>query len=285
VTDQAVRSGRDKRVELVITPRRSTRLDLREVWDYRALFYFFAWRDFKLRFKQTLLGVGWTVFQPLISVIVFTVIFSRIIGVKSPSGVPYAIFAYTGLIFWNFFATALGRSAESVAESQGIISKVYFPRVIVPIASTLAALIDFCLSFVVLAGVAVYYRFAPGLVGLLLIVPLILVSFVAAAGTGMLFSALGARYRDARRGLPFLTSTLFFFTPVIYPITLIPEKYQWLIYLNPMAGVIALARSTLLHQGSVNVGQVAMSVATSVALFVVGLWYFHRKAGIFADVL
>jgi lipopolysaccharide transport system permease protein len=285
MTDRATRSGRTKRVELVIEPKKITRLEIREVWEYRALFYFFAWRDFKVRFKQTLLGLGWTVFQPLISVIVFTVIFSRIIGVKSPSGVPYAIFAYTGLIFWSYFATALGRSAESVAESQGIISKVYFPRVIVPIASSLASLIDFVLSFIILAGVTAYYRFTPGFIGLLLIVPLLLLSFLAATGTGMLFAALGARYRDARRGLPFLVSTLFFFTPVIYPITLIPEKYQWLIYLNPMAGVISVARSTLLHQGSVNLAHVAMSIATSVALAALGLWYFHRKAGIFVDVL
>lgn len=285
MTERATYAGREKRMELVITPKKFTRLDLREVWEYRALFYFFAWRDFKIRFKQTLLGFAWTVFQPLVSVVVFTLIFSRIIHIQSPSGVPYAIFAYTGLIFWNYFASALTRSSESVSDNQGIISKVYFPRVIVPIASTLIGLIDFVISFGVLAGVAIYYRFAPGLIGLLLIVPLLALSFLAAAGTGMLFAALGARYRDARRALPFLVQTLFFFTPVIYPITLIPAKYQWLIYLNPMAGVISVARSTLLHQGSVNLGQVAISVAASVVLAVVGLWYFHRKVGIFVDVL
>jgi lipopolysaccharide transport system permease protein len=281
----ATAQRREKRIELVITPKKVTRLDLREVWEYRALFYFFAWRDFKLRFKQTLLGIAWTVLQPLVSVVVFTVIFSRIIGVQSPSGVPYAIFAYTGLIFWNYFASALARSAESIADSQAIISKVYFPRVIVPIASTLSALIDFVISLGVLTGVAVYYRFAPGFVGLLLIVPLLALSFLAGAGTGMLFAALGSRYRDARRALPFLVQTAFFFTPVIYPITLIPQKYQWLIYLNPMAGVISVARATLLHQGTVNFGQLAISIATSLALAVVGLWYFHRKVGIFVDVL
>ncbi|MDX6451500.1 MAG: lipopolysaccharide transport system permease protein [Gaiellaceae bacterium] len=272
-------------MELVITPKTFTRLDLRELWEYRALFYFFAWRDFKVRYKQTLLGIGWTVFQPLVSVVVFTVIFGRIMHVKSPNAVPYAIFSYTGLIFWTFFATALARSADSVANNQGIISKIHFPRVIVPLAASVAGLIDFVISLVVLGGVAAYYSFVPGFVGVLLLVPLLALSFLAAAGAGMLFAALGARYRDARQALPFLIQTTFFFTPVIYPISLIPPRFQWLIYLNPMAGVISVARSTLLHQGSVDLRLFAISAAASVVLAVVGLWYFQRKAGIFVDVL
>jgi len=272
-------------MELVIKPRRSTPFDLRGVWEYRALFYFFAWRDFKVRYKQTFLGLAWTIFQPLVSVVVFTLIFGRILHVRSPNGVPYAIFAYTGLVFWNYFATAVTRSAESIGANQGIISKIYFPRVIVPIASTAAALVDFVVSLCLLAAIAAYYSFTPGVVGVLLIIPLLTLAFLTAAGVGMLVAALGARYRDARQALPFFVQTMFFFTPVVYPVSLIPARLQWVIYLNPLAGIISVARSTLLHQGAVHFGQLAISGSVSIGVAVFGYLYFHRKASVFVDVL
>jgi lipopolysaccharide transport system permease protein len=272
-------------MEIVIKPRRGTPFDFGEVWQYRSLLYFFAWRDFKVRYKQTFLGVAWTLFQPFVSVIVFTVIFGRIMHVRSPNGVPYSIFSYSGLIYWTYFSVAVTRSSESISNNQGIISKTYFPRVIVPVAATVAALVDFLVSLILLAAIAAYLQFKPGWTGVLLIVPLLFMTFLAAAGGGMLFAALGARYRDARQALPFLIQIGFFFTPVIYPVSLIPPRYQWVLYLNPITGVITVARSTLLGQGGLHLAHCAISAVVTLILAIVGYWYFHRKAATFVDVL
>ncbi len=269
----------------IIRPSRKLTIDLAELWRYRELFYYFAWRDIKVRYKQTAIGAGWAIFQPFITMVVFTLFFNKVAGIQANGAIPYAIFSYSGLLFWQYFSNALTRSSNSLVDNQSVITKIYFPRIIPPISSTIVALIDFFFAFLIYLGLLVYFQISPGVVGILLFIPAIIITFIAAAGLGLYLAALNVKYRDVKQALPFFIQTGLFLTPVIYPVSLVPEKYQWLLYLNPMTGVITTIRHTSLHVGDLNWGLVSISVISALLMFAFGLYYFKTKEREFADII
>jgi lipopolysaccharide transport system permease protein len=289
-TDRSARlsaglEGAERPFEVSVRPERLLKLNWKELWAYRELFYFLAWRDVKVRYKQTAIGAAWAIFQPFVLMVVFTLFFNSLLGVQAPNGIPYAIFAYTGLIFWNFFSNALTYASTSLVGNQALISKTYFPRLIAPFSSTIVSLIDFFFAFWVYAGLMIYYRIVPGLSGVILFLPMLALAFVAASGLGMFFAALNVKYRDVKVVLPFLVQTLFFITPIIFPVSLVPERYQWILYFNPMTGVISTVRAGMLHEGSIHGGLLALSIASALVCFGLALVYFRFEERQFADVI
>jgi len=262
--------------------RNSLALNLGDLWRYRELLFFLTWRDIKVRYKQTLLGVAWAVLQPLLTMVVFSVIFGQL--AKLPSeGFPYPIFTYTALLPWQLFAFALNNSSNSLVGSQGLVSKVYFPRLVIPIASVLPGLLDFAISFVVLIGMMVYYHIPLSV--RMLALPLLLVLAVATAlAVGLWLSALNVEYRDVRYMVPFLTTFWQYATPVAYSITLIPGRWRLLYGLNPMTGVVEGFRWALLGSGDIG-GLIWVSLAIVCVLLFGGLVYFKRMEDTFADVI
>ena len=271
-------------MEIVIQPKKKVRIDWKELWNYRELFYYFTWRDIKVRYKQTLIGAGWAIIQPFATMVVFTLFFNKVAGIKS-GAVPYAIFSYTGLLFWNYFASAFGQVSNSLVGNQGVITKIYFPRIIIPASATLLGVVDFFFASVVFAGLTIYYHITPGLEGLLMIIPMLVLSIITALGAGIFFASLNVKYRDVRAIVPFIIQIGLFLTPVIYPVSLIPHKYQWLLSLNPMSSVINTMRSGLLHQGSINWAQLGISVLSACVFLWIGLTYFKRTERQFADII
>jgi len=257
--------------------------DLREVWQYRELLYFFTWRDLKVRYKQTFIGVGWAIFQPFITMVVFSIFFGGLAGIPSDN-VPYPIFVYVGLLFWHFFSESLASTANSLVGNQGIITKVYFPRLILPISSVITKLVDFALASVVLIGLMIYYGYTPNLAGLLILPILLFISFMAAVGGGLVLAAINVKYRDVRYVLPFLIQILLFLTPVIYPAS-IAGKFSKILALNPMMGVIQTARAALLDATPINWTLVGISFAGCVILLVVGIYVFKQVERYFADII
>ena len=221
---------------LVIRPKKVFSFtDLRELWIYRELLYFFSWRDIKVRYRQTFIGILWAVFQPLITMIVFTVLFGKLAGIPS-NGVPYPIFVYVGLLFWQFFSSALNDTSNVLLTNQAIVTKVYFPRLILPISAVITNLIDFAIGAFILVGLMIFYGYVPNLFGLLVLPLLLLISFMAAIGGGLFLASINVKYRDVRYALPFFIQLLLFLTPVIYPAS-IAGKYSKLLAINPMTGV------------------------------------------------
>jgi len=265
-------------------PRGLIRINFKELWRYRELFYIFVWRDIKVRYKQTALGVVWAVFQPFLTMIIFSLFFGRLAKVPS-EGIPYPVFVYAGLLLWNYFAAALTSSSDSLLANEGIIKKVYFPRLILPISSTITPAIDFGISFLVLLALMLYYRFTPTIVGILIMPVLLTVSLLCAAGIGFLLSSINVKYRDVRYILPFFIQIMLFLTPVIYPVSIIPARFQWLAYLNPMTGLITIARALLLHTGAVDWKLLPISLLVALVLFLVGLFYFRKTERFFADII
>lgn len=258
-------------------------LNLREVWRYRELLYFLTWRDVKVRYKQTVIGAAWAILQPFLTMVVFSIIFGRLVGVPS-EGVPYPIFVYTALLPWTFFATALAQSGTSLANNAHLISKIYFPRLIVPIAAVLAGLVDFAVAFVVLLGMMFFYGFVPG-VEMLTIPLFLLLALMTSLGIGLWLSALDAKYRDIRYTVPFLIQFWLFATPVAYPSSLVPEQWRLLYGLNPMAGVVEGFRWALLGREAAPGGLILVSALVVLLVFVGGLFFFRRVERQFADVV
>jgi lipopolysaccharide transport system permease protein len=279
-----VRAGvRDLDVVVIKPPKGLVNFSLAEIWRYRELLVAFVVRNVKVRYKQSVIGLGWAIFQPLATMIIFTIFFGRL--AKMPSdGIPYPVFVYAGLLFWNLFSQALNGVSNSLVESGGILKKVYFPRIIAPLAGAVTPAIDFLASFVVLLGLMAFYGFTPSLTGLLMVPVLMLFSWLAAIGPGLFLTAVNIKYRDVKHVLPFLVQMWMFLTPVIYPVSLIPEKFRWLIALNPMAGVIDTARAVLLGTGNVNWMALGISAAIMGLLLVLGIVRFQRAEKIFADV-
>ena len=258
-------------------------LGLRDLWHYRELLYFLVWRDIKVRYKQTALGAAWAILQPVMTMVVFTVFFGRLAKVPS-DGVPYPVFAFAALLPWQLFAFALTESSNSLVSNQNLITKVYFPRLAVPIASVLAGLVDFGISFCVLLGLLFYYGITPTVAVLAL--PLFVVLAVATAlGAGLWLSALNVQYRDVRYTIPFLTQFWLFATPVAYPSSLVPARWRALYGLNPMAGVVEAFRWALLGKTHGPGPLLAVSVAVVAAMLVGGLYYFRRMERTFADLV
>ena len=258
-------------------------LDLRELWAYRELLYFFVWRDIKVRYKQTAIGAGWAILQPVLTMLVFSLFFGKLAKIPS-QGLPYPVFYYCALLPWMYFAAAVQASTNVVVEQQRVITKVYFPRVVLPISSVLSGLLDFSISFVVFAFLMAYYRIWPT-AAVVWLPAFTLLAVLTALGVGLWLSALNALYRDVRYVLPFLVQFWMFASPVAYPSSLVPGKWRWLYGLNPMAGVIEGFRWALTGHGQPPGALLAASVA-GVALFVLGgLIYYHAVEGRIADVV
>jgi lipopolysaccharide transport system permease protein len=275
-----LRSGASATIRIE-PPRGLFELRLREVWAYRELLYFFVWRDVKIRYKQTVIGVLWVILQPVLTMLVFTLFFGRL--AKLPSqGLPYPVFYFAALVPWTYFAYALQMTTNVVVDNQRLITKVYFPRLILPISSALSGLVDFAIGFVVLAIFTVAYGIRPSLAALWLPVLLILAVFTA-LGVGLWLSALNALYRDVRYVVPFLVQFWMFASPVVYPSSLVPEKWQWLYGLNPMAGVIDGFRWAITGQGQAP-SLILLASSAVVALVVLGgLFFFNRMEGEVTD--
>ncbi|MCX6715607.1 MAG: ABC transporter permease [Candidatus Taylorbacteria bacterium] len=268
----------------VIRPKRLFHLsDLRELWNYRELLYFLSWRDLKVRYKQTVLGVLWSILQPLITMVVFSFFFGKLAGMPS-DGVPYPIFVYTGLLFWQFFSDALNETSGSLVANKAIVSKVYFPRLLLPISGVITKFVDFLISASILVVLMIYYGYAPNLSGLAILPLLLVLTFMAAIGLGLLLSAVNVKYRDVRYALPFFIQLLLFVTPVIYPAS-IAGSYSKLLALNPMMGVIQSARAALLGTTPINWTLILTSFIASVVLLVIGLIYFKKTERYFADII
>ena len=270
--------------KIVIRPSRGwVPLKLKEFWEYRELLYFLIWRDIKVRYKQTALGAAWAIIQPLFTMIVFSIFFGRLAKIPS-DGVPYPIFAFCALLPWQLFAHALTESGNSLVASQNLITKVYFPRLVIPVAAVLAGLVDFAIAFVVLLGMMAYYGIVPTMAVVFL--PLfLLLAVTTALAVGLWLSALNVQYRDVRYTIPFLTQFWLFITPIAYPSSLVPEGWRTLFGLNPMAGVVESFRWALLGTANAPGPMLAVSVGVVVALLVGGLYYFRRMEKTFADVV
>lgn len=269
---------------IIIEPHKSwfVGLDFKELIRYRELLYFLVWRDIKVRYKQTVLGATWAILQPFFTMVVFTVFFGKM--AKMPSdGIPYPIFSYVALLPWTYFANSISQSGNSLVKSANLITKVYFPRLCIPIGATLAGLVDFFIAMVVLAGMMVWYGFIPGF-GLILFPFLVFLTFVLATSIGLWLSALNVKYRDIHYVIPFMVQLWLFVTPVIYP-TSIAKNYSWILYLNPMAGIIESFRASILGHKPIPWPQLGLSVILTIVLFVAGMIYFNRLEREFADVV
>jgi lipopolysaccharide transport system permease protein len=266
---------------LIAPPRSWFRLEWSELWAYRELLYFFVWRDLKVRYKQTAIGIGWAVIQPLLTMAIFALVFGRL--AKMPSeGLPYPVFFYAALLPWTYFAGALMHATNSVVEHQSMITKVYFPRVLLPLSAVLSGLADFVLAFSLLVGLVLYYGIVP--TPAVLLWPLFLLLAVATAlAVSLWLSALNALYRDVRYAVPFLVQLWLFASPVAYPSTLVPADWRWLYGLNPMAGVIEGFRWSLTGHGQPPGLLVLASTIAVVGLLVGGFTYFQRIEGTIAD--
>lgn len=257
--------------------------NLRDLWSYRELLYFFVWRDLKVRYKQTAIGALWAILQPFLTMLVFSLFFGRLAHIPS-NGLPHSVFYYSGLLAWLYFATALQHSTNTMVENQRVITKVYFPRLLLPVSTVASGLVDFAFGFAVFLGMLVYYRIEPGKAFFLM--PLfLLLAVLTALGMGVWLSALNAIYRDVRYVVPFLIQFWMFASPVAYPSTLIPEGWRWLYGLNPMAGVVEGFRWSLTGHGQPPTVLLAVSGAMVLVLLAGGVIYFQKMEGTIADVL
>lgn len=269
--------------EWVIKPRKGWQpLDLKEVWLFRELLGFLVWRDIKIRYKQTVLGGLWALLQPLIAMLIFVTLFGRVAGMKG-DGSPYPLFVYAGLVPWTFFANAVGLSSNSLVGSEQMIRKIYFPRVFVPLSSVLAFGLDLLVGLAFMGIMLAYYKWHASL-ALLWLPVLLLATLLAACGFGLILSAVNVQYRDVKYVVPFVTQMAFFLTPVLYPMSHAPEKFEVLLLINPMSGVVEGFRHSLLGS-PVSWGFVGLSFGLCAAIFVVGVFFFRRLERTFADLI
>lgn len=269
---------------LVIEPRKGWGFDLGELWEYRGLFGFLVWRDIKVRYAQTVLGAGWAILQPFLTMIVFTIIFGNFAGISS-DGVPYPVFSLAGLVPWTYFSTAITNSSASLIANTNLITKIYFPRLVIPLSPVLAGLVDLAIAFVILAAAMLFYGVS-GTMAAWVVVPLaVLIAAMTAAGVGCWLSALNLQYRDVKYVVPFLVNVWMYASPIVYPMSIIPEEYRLLVGLNPMAGVIEGFRSSLLQTTEVSWPLLGVSLVSSIGFFLTGSLYFRRTERVFADVV
>jgi lipopolysaccharide transport system permease protein len=259
-------------------------LNLRDLWIYRELVFFMVWRDVKVKYKQTLLGMAWAVIQPIMTMLVFTFLFDRV--AKLPTdGIPYPVFSFTALLPWGLFIVALNQGSRSLVAHNNMVTKIYFPRLILPMSSVFAGLVDFAIAFVILIVLMIYFQVTPAY-HLLWTLPLfLLLAIITALGVALWLSAINVKYRDVNHALPFLTQFWLFVTPVAYSASVISEKWQLLYSLNPMAGVVNGFRWALLGTGNGPDAALWVSVAISILIFISGLFYFRSMEKTFADTI
>jgi lipopolysaccharide transport system permease protein len=261
-----------------------TALNLRDLWIYRELVFFMIWRDIKVRYKQTALGAAWAVIQPVLTMLVFTFLFGKVAKVPT-DGIPYPIFSYTALLPWGLFVGALNQASRSLTANHNMVTKVYFPRLVLPLASVLAGLVDFAIAFLILIGMMIYYRITPTLTALWAVPAFLLLAILTALGVALWLSAINVQYRDVNYALPFLTQFWLFITPVAYSSKVISEKWQLVYSMNPMAGVVNGFRWALLGSGTGPGPELAVSIAISLLVLVGGLYYFRSMERTFADTI
>ncbi len=271
-------------IQVIGPPKGWPKIDFKDIWRHRELLYILIWRNIKVRYKQTIVGIAWVVFQPLFNMVIFTIVFSKIAKIPS-EGVPYSIFVFSGLIFWAYFNAALYGANMSLVEGQNILKKVYFPRLIIPFSTTITPLVDFILVFLVFLGLMAYFKVTPHLLGFILLPFLIFICFLSATGLGLFLASVNVRYRDVQYILGFVLQAMFYAVPIIYPLSVIPAAYHWLVYINPLTAPIVLLRSTLFKTSEPDWHLLAISFIVSAILFVVGLIYFGRSEKYFADEL
>lgn len=274
---------REQTAVTIIRPSRGwAALDLRDLWLYRELVYFLTWRDLKVRYKQTLLGAAWAILQPFLTMVVFTIFFGNFAKVSS-EGLPYPVFSYTALLPWGLFAKALNDASRSLVGNSHMLTKIYFPRLILPLASVLSGVVDFGIAFLFLLGMMAYYGIYPTW-GILILPVLLLLALVTALGVGLWLSALNVLYRDVGYALPFLTQLWMFVSPIIYSINTVPEQWRLLYALNPMTGVVQGFRWALLGSQTEQLGPIlAISSGMALLILISGLFYFRRMERLFAD--
>ncbi len=258
-------------------------INLRELWAYHELLFFLVWRDVGVRYRQSMLGIGWAVLQPFLTMVVFTIIFGRFANIPS-EGVPYPLFSFVALLPWTYFARSLSASSDSLVGSTNLISKVYFPRLVLPITGVLVGLADFAVSFVMLIAMMIWYGFHPNR-GVVLLPVFMFLSLLTALGTGLWLTSMNVKYRDVKFIVPFFTQIWMYASPIIYPSSLIPEKFRHVYALNPMVGIVEGFRWALLGKAAPDWTMMAVSCLVILALLVSGLLYFRSMEKTFADVI
>lgn len=271
--------------EIIIKPKNSNLfLDIPEIIRYHELLYIFAWRDIKVRYKQTILGVLWAILQPLLTMVVFTIFFGNLAKIPS-GGLPYSLFVLCGLVFWIFFSNSLTHASNSMVENENIIKKIYFPRIILPLSSVVTSGIDFVINFFILIIFATALGFAPNpWLILAVFLGVIMIAFTA-GGMGLFLSSFNVKYRDVRYILPFFIQILMFLTPVIYSINIIAPAKRYIMALNPMTSVIETVRLNFIGGGLLDIRLILISLVSSILIFLFGLWYFRRTESYFADIV
>lgn len=256
-------------------------LNLREVWEYRELLYFFVWRDVKVRYKQTFLGIAWVLIRPILSVAVFSIIFGKLARLPSDE-LPYPLFVLAGTIPWTYFSGALSAGSSSIVANSHMITKVYFPRLVIPLASIMACLVDVAISFLLILGMMAWYGITPPLSAIWVLPLLFLLTAVVSLGTSLWLGALNVTYRDVGNAVPFLLQIWMYATPIVYPLSLIPAKWQWVASINPLVGIVDGFRSALFRRPW-NFESLALSVAFGIVLLLSGLFFFRASERDFAD--
>jgi len=269
-------------ITVIKSHKRFSKINLKEVWKYRELFWVLSLREFKVRYKQTVIGALWAIIRPLLTMIVFTILFGQIAKIQT-GGIPYPIFSYSGLILWTFFSSAVSQSSMSLVVNTRLITKVFFPRIIIPASTTIVCLIDYFIAFIIVFGLMIYYNFP--LTPSILFVPVILFfTLMLSMGFGLWFSALNVQYRDVQYALPFFTQTLLYITPVIYPAA-IAGKYKWLLFLNPLSGLVEAHRAVILGNLNINWHLFITSIVLNLLIFITGYIYFKGVEKKFADII
>ena len=271
--------------ELIIKPRPSWYIvNLPELWEFRELFYIFSWRDIKVRYKQTVLGILWVLLQPLLSMVIFTVFFGNFAHIPS-DGLPYPVFVLLGLVFWGYFSGALSRASTAFIDNESLVKKVYFPREILPFSTVVTAFADFLVSLALFFIVAIVYHVPFNLAFFGMILLALVITTLTSAGLGLLVASINIKYRDVRYIIPYFLQLMIFVTPVIYPLSIVRPSFQFILALNPMAGVINSLRSVLTTGAVADPTHLIISLVSAVVLFIVGMLYFRRTECFFADIL
>jgi len=278
-----VAAGPAKSVVIIEPSKTWVPLKLRDLWEYRELLFFLTWRDVKVRYKQTLLGAAWAILQPLLTMLIFTLLFGRLAGIQT-GGIPYPLFAFGGLLIWTFFSNSITNSGNSLVGSSNLITKIYFPRMIIPMAAVGAGMVDFILAFLIQIVLMAYYRIQVTW-AIVMIPPLAFVAALLAVGVGMWLSALNVKYRDIRYALPFLVQIWMFASPIIYPASLLPAKWQWVLMLNPLTGIIQNFRIALFGNQSFEWTSLLIAVVITFAVLVYSAFSFRRMERHFADII
>jgi lipopolysaccharide transport system permease protein len=271
--------------EVIIRPKPKWKLiDFAELWRYRELLYIFTWRDIKVRYKQTILGILWVIFQPLVTMFIFTFFFGNLAKISSGE-LPYSLFSLCGLVFWTFFSGSVSHASDSMVVNENIIKKVYFPKILLPLSAITTSFVDFIINVFLLFSYALILGFVPQLIGLLIFPLGIILTAITAFGLGLFLSSFNVKYRDVRYILPFFIQILLFLTPVIYPLAIISERNRIIMALNPMTAVVELTRFVFDPQYTIYPSLIMISIFSSLLLLLFGLWYFRKTEQFFADIV